>query len=461
MLYAALSTGVRAGVNLILLPILVKQLTTSELALWWVFVSLGGLAGLADFGFGQAITRVYSYLWAGVQDFEVEGLHPPPSGAKPNQPRLRRFNATVCRLYLWLSLGSLVVLTLGGTVFLWGSAQTAPAPGTFWVIWGLYVMTVVYGFGSSHWTLACQGLDRVRDLQLAYLWSSLAYFFAAAAMLLAGCGLWAMVVASAVRGVLTRQICVSAYRRFVPKVKGEHTRADLVMLRKIWPNAWKFGLLSVAVYLINNGAVLVCSRYLGDEVTASYGLTSQLGLFLVSFSALWLTVKWPQITILRTQGRVREMAILFARRLALVMITFAAGAVLLLLLGNRLLEWKGSHTRLLALPYLVVYLLYLWQQLFYGQFGSLTFTENVVPFYRLAFCTGLGMITLSLLLTPQYGLWGLILAPVIAAQVGNSWYPIWLGFRGQPLSVREFLHAAIWGRVGPDHERRNQAGSAV
>lgn len=445
MLYAVLSTGVRVGANLLLVPIVVKRLTASELALWWVFLALGGLASLADFGFGQAICRVYSYLWAGAEDFETEGFSSPVNGGVPNRDLLRRFNVTVRRLYLWLSLAALMALAVGGTVFLRHSTNSTAAGPRFWLAWALFVGVVIYSFGTSFWMLACQGVNRVRELQISNLWGGLTYVVSAATLLLLHCGLWSMVVAFGLRGLLSRQLWRRAYQQAVPVDPAEHLPVDVSMLKRIWPNAWKFGLLSLAVYLINSGPVLICSRYLGAAVTASYGLTSQLGMFLVSFSTLWLTVKWPEITILRTGGRLEQMATLFARRLALAMVTFLIFGALLVLFGNRLLEWKGANTRLLPTPYLVVFLLYLWQQVFYGQFGVLTFTENVVPFYRLASATGVGMILLCLVMAPRYGIWGLILSPLIVAQFGNSWYPVWRGFRGQPLTARQMLRAAFSG----------------
>jgi len=122
-------------------------------------------------------------------------------------------------------------------------------------------------------------------------------------------------------------------------------------------------------------------------------------------------------------------------------------AVILALFGNRLIEWKGANTRLLSTPYLVVYLFYLWQQQFYAQFGTLTFTENVVPFYRISLFTGLGLTVLSVAMTVWFGLWGLVLAPLIATLACSSWYPVWRGFRGQPLSVPQFLRAGLVGRL--------------
>jgi hypothetical protein len=189
---------------------------------------------------------------------------------------------------------------------------------------------------------------------------------------------------------------------------------------------------------------------LGKDITASYGLTAQIGNYLMGFASLWLGVKWPEIAMLRTQGRLVEMAVLFARRLALVMLSFVAMGLMVLLSDNSLnalLAWKGSHTRLLATPYLAFYFVFLTEGIFNIQFGMLAFTENVVPFFKVALYTGLGVIAGSLLLTPLFGLWGLLAAPLIADLACNFWFTVRRGFQGQPLSPRQLALAAIGGRI--------------
>ena len=116
--YAVLGTAVRVGANLLLIPLALLYLSKEEQALWWVFLALGNFANLADFGFGQVVSRVYSYLWAGAEDFDAEGLRAPPENALPNLPRIRQLNATVQYLYWRLSLAAMALLAVGGSVFL-------------------------------------------------------------------------------------------------------------------------------------------------------------------------------------------------------------------------------------------------------------------------------------------------------------------------------------------------------
>src|SRR6266852_2527396 len=116
--FAVLGTGVRVGANLILIPLVLLCLSKEEQALWWVFVALGNFANLADFGFGEVISRVYSYFWAGAEDFDAEGLRAPSKQSQPNLPRIRQLNATVQFLYWRISLAAMLLLALGGSILL-------------------------------------------------------------------------------------------------------------------------------------------------------------------------------------------------------------------------------------------------------------------------------------------------------------------------------------------------------
>ena len=465
VLYGALEASLRVGANVLLLPLMVRQVTPSELALWWMFVALGAAATLADFGFGRALTRVYSYLWAGADDFDTEGLRSPTQSG-PNLPRLRQLHRTAGFLYRRVAWLALVALGVGGTALLWRPAQSSPDEYKVWLAWAAFLLAVIYGVGTSHWSLACQGVNRVRDVHRALLWSSVVYVLTAAFLLTTGYGLLALVLATALRVIVARSLVAAAYHRAVLAAPGDGCGPDRSMLKRLWPNAWKFGLASIGGYMVIHSGVLVSARLLSDEITASYGLTNQIGLMLISWSGLWLTVKWPEVSILRAQGRLDEMSRMFARRLAWVMATFTVLALAVLLFGNRLLTWKGVHTGLLPAGYLAVYLLHMCQLQFSSQFGALRLTQNAPPFYIVSFSAGLVLLVLSLVMTTTYGLWGLILAPLLVT-VSVGWYGVWRGFRSQTLTVRGVVRAAVSAgssvplhRVGAERDRGESRGGA-
>ena len=175
MLYGAVGTVVRVGANVLLLPLVLQALSISEQRLWWVFLALGAIANLADFGFGQAISRVYSYLWAGAEDFDTEGLRSPPANAEPNLAGLQRLHATARLLYSRLALAACLLMVTVGTWFVIGPARTCEDPVKLWVAWGAYVVAVGYNLASAHWMFACQGTNRMRELQASFMWSGVSY----------------------------------------------------------------------------------------------------------------------------------------------------------------------------------------------------------------------------------------------------------------------------------------------
>jgi len=447
VLAGVLGTGIRAGANLLLLPLVLdpRKLSKHELALWWIFLALEGFGNLADFGFGSTIPRIYSYLMAGAEDFEAEGLRPPKEAGPPNFAGISRLNATVRSLYLKLSLAAVGLLAIGGTLYLIDKVAASGLGGKIWWLWGFLVLAIGYNLATSHWSLAVQGLNRMRDLQVSFVMSGVSYVACAALLLTCHLGLASMVVAYFFAGWVLRWKCRRVYREVVPKPE-KPAVSDPQIVRKLWPNTWKFGVLGVSGYCIANGNVLICGQFLSSDILDSFGLSAKLAGFMVGFAGLWLNVKWPEIAILRTQGRLEEMSRLFARRLALVMLSFIGMGLVLLFAGNALLEWKGSSTQLIPAPILAVYLACLAQRLLCLQFGSLAYTENVMPFFNVSLFTGLGVLACSLILTPLFGLWGLVAGPLIVEMAYCTWVVVRRGFRGQPLTPRQFALAAIGGR---------------
>lgn len=441
-------TFIRQAGYVLLLPVALHKLDPSEMALWYVFVATGALANLADFGFGQAITRVYSFYWAGAKEFHSEGLKTVEASSGPNLAGVQEFTIAVRRLYHWLTVAAAIILIAGGSWFIAPSNGAKEVPHV-WILWGAYVAAILFTLCSSYWTLALQGINQVRELQRANLWAGIGFLASAFPLILTNWGLTSMVVATAVRAVLTRELCVRVYRRTVRLEPHPTAAPNFDMLKRLWPSAWKFGTISLAVYMVNQGTVLISRRLLSDEMTASYGVSAQIAGVIGNIAGLWLMVKFPQITILRTQGALREMSILFARRLGWTMLTYFLLAATVVMIGNPLLEWKGSQNKFLPTPCLILLFAYSAQQLFTTQFVFLTYTENVVPYYFISIFTGIGMVTVSILLTRKFGIWGLVWAPIFATLPATCWYPVWRGFKGQALTVREFIRAATFRRVSP------------
>jgi hypothetical protein len=442
-----ISAVIGTGGNMILLPLMLKKFSEAELALWWVFLSMGALASLADFGFGAAMTRVYSYFWAGAKELRREGLDPGATDGRPNRDGIFRLHASASHLYLRIAMAVLLLLGFGGTAILIRPAKDLANWGYVGTAWALYLIGIGHALATTHWSLACQGINRVREQHQATVMGGAVYLVLAGTMIALGWGLYALVIATLARGIIVRTLCRWALQKALgEELRKKHTM-DPEILRNLWPSAWKFGCMALGAFMCSQSSIIVSSQMLDNSVTAPLGLTLQVGTFLVNASALWLSVKWPEITGLRVQGRLSEMSILFARRFFLSMATLATSLLLLTHLGNSVVGYVKASASFLPAPLLGIYGIYLLQRFSYSQFGMLTFTENVVPFFKLSIGTGVAVVLLTIALAPTYKAWGIVLAPLAAELVGCTWYPVWRGFRGQNLSVARFVRAGILGHT--------------
>ena len=63
----------RVASGLIVLPLVLRMLPQDDIGLWYVFVSVGSIATLLDFGFSNSFSRNITYIFSGVKELLAEG----------------------------------------------------------------------------------------------------------------------------------------------------------------------------------------------------------------------------------------------------------------------------------------------------------------------------------------------------------------------------------------------------
>ncbi|HEY8966376.1 MAG TPA: hypothetical protein VIM58_08030, partial [Candidatus Methylacidiphilales bacterium] len=132
------AAALRAGALVFVLPLMVRLLPPEELGLWYVFLSVGALAGLLDFGFNPTMGRAVAYVWGGAPELRALGLAEPaaspaagvPPGSEPepepNRPLLARLVATMALYYRLLALAVLALMLTAGTWWIAGRTTGLP-----------------------------------------------------------------------------------------------------------------------------------------------------------------------------------------------------------------------------------------------------------------------------------------------------------------------------------------------
>jgi O-antigen/teichoic acid export membrane protein len=428
----------RALGGVLVLPLMLRKIPSDHLGLWYVFLSLQGVATLFDLGFSPAVTRATGYIWAGakgLQKFGIARFDPSDSAEiRPNYELLDSLVATM-RLYYWVfGVVSGLIMLVGGGAWIWiKTAGLADRESLRWA----YAVFVFGGFLNATgdlWPALLQGVNGVLSAQKILFGSALVSLLIMGAGLLANWGIWALVLGTLGSGLFIRwNGRFSFFRLAGGKLRGR-APPHFDLIAKMWPTAWRSGLVTVGRFLVLSANTLICSAFLDLKVTASYGLSLSLITMLTFGSSMFTQMKLPIVNHLRTVGRLDEIIELWIQRTRFSLFFYVAGGVGLLALGNNLLHLIGSKTTLLSQGQLALAILVIGLEMHQFLYATLVVSENQNPFVAPSLITGAVTVLLSLLLTPHIGIWGMLLAQGLTQACFNNWWTVYRAINGLGLS---------------------------
>lgn len=150
--WSYISLAMVQGINIMLLPIILKFLNSAELGLWYTFTSLYGLAMLIDFGFQTVIARNISYLWSGAKTVKKEGFD--ETDVKENGIHLGYFIkvlSTVKFIYYVMGIIILTIFMTFGTLYLLQITNGEIDLYEALIAWFFYMLSIVLNVAFSFW----------------------------------------------------------------------------------------------------------------------------------------------------------------------------------------------------------------------------------------------------------------------------------------------------------------------
>ncbi|MBM4148453.1 MAG: hypothetical protein FJ224_05365 [Lentisphaerae bacterium] len=421
--WGLLSGVLRAGSVMALLPLILRLVPTEELGVWYVFLSLVSIPLVINDGFSTSMARAAAYLWAGADSLLTFGFSKPPendTGPEPNRQAMAELLVALRFYYRAFATVCWIVLASAGTAWVWRVTSSIPDSADLRTGWIVYITLFAWVFSGHQWPSLLSGINQVRRLHQIVVCSVVAYMLVTAAGLLMGFGVWALMAGNVAMELLYRFAARSAFRRYagyLPRVSG---RPKWRLVAGLWPNAWRTAAHSFAAYMAMPALVLVSSAFLDLATTASLGLTVRMVSSLIALSAIWVHVKVPHMNILRVQGYLSQMALLFVQKIRLSNLTFLAGAMALAGPVPLALDLLGARTQLLPFWPRIVFLLAWLIQMNRSLHFSLVLSENVCPFAWRSLLTGASTLAAAFLLAPRFGIWGLLAPAVIVPTYINA-----------------------------------------
>jgi hypothetical protein len=251
------------------------------------------------------------------------------------------------------------------------------------------------------------------------------YLVVAIMLILLRFNLIAIVSAQALSIIIRRifsykTIYTAEFKQLLHNVKA---RAKKGIIKAIYPNAVKLGLTSVGVVVSSRSAIIIGSLYFSLDTIAYYGITIQIAGIIAAVARVYFFSYQPKIAQYRIWSNHAAIKQVYLKSCLFLLATFAIGGAALIVGGAWALNLIGSKTPLLSQSFIALALAYFLLEDSKANAGEILLTKNEVPFFKADLFAGAFTIILLLafLHYTGWGVWGMILAPLIA----QSCYPNW------------------------------------
>jgi O-antigen/teichoic acid export membrane protein len=431
--------GFRLATGLLLLPLVLRKLSTDELGMYYVLLSLVALAPVIDFGFSPTIMRFVSYAMGGAETLQAHGVSK-GTGSGPNFALLWQLFFTTRALYRIMALIVLVIIGIWGTYLVELRIHEMPSPNRARLAWLITLIAILLNVYSSWAPVFLRGMNEVLTSVRITILASVVRFVVAAGLLVGGAGLMSLplgdLLGSLIQQTIARRACLWRLRRQPSPAKADVRQ----YLRIMWPNSWRLGLLSLSGYFTGNANTAICLSVLGLAANARYGLSMQFIGIIGGMASVWTQVKWPLIGQQLSRHDYAGVQRTLWSRMWLSYLTYFAMAIGFLICGKPLLQMFGSGKQVLPMPWLVLLALNAFLEVQVSTWGAIIATGNRIPFLWPSVAANLLAFALSLTLvhTTSLGLGAFVLSPLLAQSLFNYWYwPLyaargiqtsWLGF---------------------------------
>lgn len=433
VLWGYLSLGMVHGINLLLLPVILKFLNVQEIGLWYTFTSLYAMAMLIDFGFQTVIGRNISYLWAGAS--EIKSTSFTNKNKQFNLSFFIKVLSTVKFIYFCMGAIIFVFLSTVGTVYVIKISKGEIDINIALISYFFYMVSIILNITFSYWNALLKGIGAIKSYNQILVITKSTQLVLSIILLLCGAGIIGVSFAYLVSVIVNRIAQSKVYYNFssetyktFKQIKISHNKEIILSLL---PNTIKTGVLSLSNYLIISFPIILSSYYLSLEISGKYGLFNQILTIIITLSNSYFNTYLSKINFLRVKNDYYEIIKIFKKAIITNYIFNITAFVLLVIFGEYFLELLNSNYELI--PFVPMILVILYRFLYNNQSLFTTFltTKNKIPHYKYFLISSLITITSQIILLEFFdkSLMNLILPIVVIQLVFNNWYWVYFVLR--------------------------------
>lgn len=421
------ATFMRIASGLIVLPLVLRLLPSQEVGLWNIFLTIGSIATLLDFGFSNAFSRNITYIFSGVKELKAKGYIAVDQNDTSIDYGLLRSVIYAMRRYYGILAGIFLLLFIVVSPFYLSTILEKYSGNAHevWVAWFTYGVLVAYQLYTYYYGALLIGRGYIKKSMQIIVVAQSARIIITAIFLLYGLGLISLVIGMFISDILNRTLSYLAFydKEIAHKIKESAITPVREIMKIMTPNAIKIGLTTIGGFLINKSVILIAPLYLSLSDIGSYGTTKQFIDLIVSIGAIWFSTFYPQITQYRVSEDKEGVKRLYIKGQLCLITVFIICGLGLIYVGPLALELIKSKTHLLSSGMIAIFLLTIFLESNQGMSRNILLTKNEVPFAKATVISGfVSVFVLYIFLSyTNLGLWGMILVPAFVQAAYQNW----------------------------------------
>jgi O-antigen/teichoic acid export membrane protein len=421
-----LGYSITFGINIILLPLVLRYLTSDELGLWYVFSSIGVLITLFDFGFAPQLTRMITYAFAGASEWTKTGINKTSNTNAPNYELLGKIVSLSKFLYFLIAGISLIILFTFGSVYI-NHIYKNDFNINIVLAWIIYCLGCYLNLAYSFYNPIFKGIGKFVSLNKAIVLSRSAQFVVSFVLLISGFGILAVSIGYTVNTLVFRLYLAFVFRKH--DVFGTEVNFFVIqfseyiqLLKLIWHNASRDGLVTTSNYLVLQSNTILCSFFFGLEKTAAYALSVQIITFIASFSTIVYSTIQPILVEASLTNNIALKKQYYSLSWAIFFLSFWSVILLFVFFAMPLMTDIESNTRIDLVIFLLVSF-YVFLQTNSTLSASYISTSNKLPYAVPFIISAMAAVVLAIIFAKftNFGVFGLILAHLFVHLLYNMW----------------------------------------
>ncbi len=427
-LMTVLNTAAKVLSFALVLPLVLRQFSAGDIALYYLFASVISLQMLIGSGFVPTFARFVSHALAGIPKSELGSFaNGTDRSARSTEETidsdlLAEIEGTLRRIFLVLSLISLPVMGVIGTALLINPVRASSSLQDSWIAWAIVVAVTPFSVYAYRFSALLQGANQIAMEQRWSALFTLAGSFLGLAALLFGGGLLSLIVVNQsmqLASFFRLSWLASCTLKRLP-YRAAADRYSFYVFRAVWPTAWRSLVGVMSASGISSASGLVFAQRLSPEAMSEFLLGVRLMSVVAEISRAPFYSKIPVFNRLRAQRAIPALEASFRHSMILAHVGFislfmaipASAAIILPLVQSTVAFPDMGFWTLLGLA------------VFVERWGAMHLqiysTTNHIIWHWLNGVTGLLWIFLMLVIAPFLGVFSYPLGMLIAYTVFYS-----------------------------------------